>query len=108
MRLTKLLLLLLISTPLLLGCTSLPGTRQPLPPPEAPAPIVWPSACLQHQQPMPPPPDAPALPKTATEAQKRDVYEAVLRGFVDLLQAWGANGWETQDACAAKHRELAH
>jgi hypothetical protein len=57
---------------------------------------------------MPSPPDAPGAATAKTESQKRDVFEAVQSGFIDELKAWGISAWETQDACAAKHREMAH
>lgn len=56
---------------------------------------------------MPGPPIAASLPKTATKDQQRDVYEAVLRGFVDLLQAWGASASENLAVCSAQHRAVA-
>jgi len=56
---------------------------------------------------MPEPPQAAPLPARATESQKRDVFEAVQSGFIDVLKAWGATANENLDACAAKHREAA-
>lgn len=102
------LLLCLILIAHLLGCASPLGHHQPPPPPEAAAPIVWPSQCFSRPQPMPDPPAAAPLPLSAPDAKKRDVFEAVQSGFIDMLKAWGKTANENLDACAAKHRELAH